>query len=66
MLKHGEKNKVCVLHPTNFSRKKRLFFSRLYENQSMEPSLELFPALLYLPVVLLLLGWAEISWEIAA
>lgn len=36
------------------------------KNQSMEASLELFPALLYLPVVLLLLGWAEISWEIAA
>lgn len=35
------------------------------KNQSMEPSLELLPALLYLPVVLLL-GWAEISWEIAA
>lgn len=35
------------------------------KNQSMEPSLELLPALLYLPVVVLL-GWAEISWEIAA
>lgn len=32
----------------------------------MEPSLELFPALLYLPVVLLLLDWAEIRWEISA
>lgn len=32
----------------------------------MEPSLELCPALLCLPVVLLLLDWAEIRWEISA
>lgn len=66
MLRHSEKNKVYVLHPTNFSGRKRLFFSRLDGKPKPGALTGAVAALLYLPGVLLLLGWPEISWEVAA